>query len=239
MRRALQIGILGILTFYGVTVFGRSVNEGCGFISLYDEGDTWTYTVYDKKGKESGTMNYLVDGKRTSGDSTILDITTTTDIGKKGEDYTMQLAMACLNGNFYVSMDRFVNTMMQQMQSMEIELTTQDMEVPIHPEVGQTLPDAVTTMKASTSGITVMNLTVTVKNRIVSGKESITTDAGTFNCFIIEQTTEVENKTQMLTSRNSSSTKEWYDPDYGMVKSESYDKKGNLESSTVLTAVSR
>lgn len=214
---------------------GQAGAQDCGFIDEYDKGDSWTYTVYNKKGKEDGKMDYVVEDKRSSGDSTILEIRTEMQGDKKKEEFSATFDMACLDGNFYLSMKNLTAAFAQQMEGMEMEIVTDNMVVPVNPAIGQSLPDAVTSISASMNGTKMMDMTITITGRKVIGKETITTDAGTFECFIIEQTTEVKSNLFSITT----SSKEWYNASYGMVKSESYDKKGELESTTLLTSVSR
>jgi hypothetical protein len=72
-----------------------------------------------------------------------------------------------------------------------------------------------------------------VINRKVETIEDLTVPAGTFNCLKIIG--DVSGKVLGLSISGKSA--QWYSPGVGMVKSESYDKKGELSSSMVLTSL--
>jgi hypothetical protein len=63
-----------------------------------------------------------------------------------------------------------------------------------------------------------MNIDIT--NRRVNAKESVTTPAGTWNCFKITYHTKMLMKMGIGIPMNSDIT-EWYAPGFGVVKSES------------------
>jgi hypothetical protein len=64
----------------------------------------------------------------------------------------------------------------------------------------------------------------------VLAEETLNTPAGKFDCFKISQ--KVFMKTLGKIEINSI---EWYSEDVGMVKSETYDKKGKLKTYSLLT----
>lgn len=66
--------------------------------------------------------------------------------------------------------------------------------------------------------------------RKVTGEETITTPAGTFDCIIFEQQSEV----RVLGIKQKGITKTWYAKNVGDVKSEVYSLKGELRSRVVL-----
>ncbi len=215
--------------------FQNSFSQDCGFIDEYNTGDSWTYTNFNKKGKKESSVDYKVNDKRVSGDSLFLSVTTRLNDDKGANDYIMSLEMACVSGNLYFSMDKFLQGMMQQIEGMDVEITSENMEIPVNPEIGQILPNAQTNLSSSINGMAVMDMTITVSERKIVTKESVTTEAGTFDCFVLEQTITAKNK---YTSSQTKS-KEWYNASYGMVKSETYDNRGNIDGSTLLTNVDR
>lgn len=70
----------------------------------------------------------------------------------------------------------------------------------------------------------------TVHYRKVVGQETITTPAGTFDCLILEQLTEIK----VLGTKQQAISKTWYAKGVGDVKTEFYSTKGKLRSSVVL-----
>ncbi len=77
-------------------------------------------------------------------------------------------------------------------------------------------------MKSTTSG----------KNTVVA-KESVTTPAGTYDCFKIES----ETSSKALMSTTKIKTTSWIAAGVGTVKSEIYDNKGKLQSSQELVSL--
>ena len=75
-----------------------------------------------------------------------------------------------------------------------------------------------------------MTMKFDIKNRKVEKKESITTPAGTFVCYKV--TYDMDMKVLM---RRSMKTAEWLAPGVGVVKTETYNQKGELEGYTELT----
>ncbi|MDR2915168.1 MAG: hypothetical protein LBV74_10115 [Tannerella sp.] len=69
----------------------------------------------------------------------------------------------------------------------------------------------------------------------VTAKESITSDAGSFECFKVES--EASTKVMMTTTKITSTS--WYAKNIGVVKNEVYDKKGNVTSSMTLVSLKK
>jgi hypothetical protein len=87
-------------------------------------------------------------------------------------------------------------------------------------------------MTASMNGMTIFKTSVNVINRKVTGKENITTPAGTFSCIIVEE--DVETHT-MATIKGHN--KSWFALGVGMVRSES-SSNGKPQGYTLLTKIS-
>lgn len=120
---------------------------------------------------------------------------------------------------------------MEQYKDMEMTIDGTDIELPNNLSVGQELPDANVTLTISLAGAMKMNINVDTVNRKVEKKESVTTAAGTFDCFVIYS----ETKTKMMISNQTFPSRMWLAEGIGMVKTENYNKKGNKTSSTLLT----
>jgi len=101
--------------------------------------------------------------------------------------------------------------------------------LPNNMQPGQTLKDADVTMSMDMG---IMKLKTTMK--MTDGKclaiEDVTTSAGTFTCPKITQTV----STSVMGKNSTSRTVSWYAPGIGTVKTETYDDKGQLKSSTEL-----
>ena len=78
-----------------------------------------------------------------------------------------------------------------------------------------------------------LNFILTIYNRKVDAEESLKTPAGTFNCVKISQSQHLKAMISMDTN-----SIEWYAEGVGLVRSESYNKKGKLMGYSLLTAFS-
>ncbi|MBE2206244.1 MAG: hypothetical protein IAE84_01600, partial [Saprospiraceae bacterium] len=79
-------------------------------------------------------------------------------------------------------------------------------------------------------GVTIMTLRFDITDRKVVAKETITVPAGTFDCYKITYTF----TTKTILSKAFSVTS-WHNEKAGVVRSETYDKKGVLESRSELS----
>ena len=86
-------------------------------------------------------------------------------------------------------------------------------------------------LKMKMGGAINMNTNVETINRKVEKQESITTPAGTFDCYVIYS----ETKTKMMMANKTFPSRTWLAKGVGMVKQESYNKNGKLMGSMVLT----
>lgn len=224
--------LLSVSVFFLTMAICSAQNECSKFYPL-EEGTSFQYTNYDKKGKTDGTMAYTISSVTDNGSST----TATLDLkytDKKGKDiFESNYNMTCENGTVRIDYQSlFPTQMMQQYSEMDIEMdiTGTDIELPNDLSVGQELADANVSVEMSMSGIK-MNTTVDQTDRKVEKKESVTTAAGTYDCYLITEST--ISKTMGASFELES--KLWLAEGVGMVKQESYKKNGDLISSTELT----
>lgn len=207
--------------------------QDCGYMDKLDQDDSWTYSAYDAKNKPSGSVSYKVQKKWNSADSTIVRLEMETQGKKKEENMILEYDMACANGAIYVDMDRMFSPILESMEGMEFTVESDQIVMPLNLNVGDELPDANVTVQIMMNGTVFMTMNISIIERKVIAKETVTTDAGTFECYVLEQTSLVKNR--MMNVRTTS--KEWLNMEYGMIRSESYKKNGKLESYSELTEV--
>jgi hypothetical protein len=94
------------------------------------------------------------------------------------------------------------------------------------------LPDSHNEFKMGINGMTLMTISIDITEHQVEAEEKVTTPAGTFNCFRVSYL----SNSKVALGKATTKTVQWYARDIGVVKSESYDKKGALESRMLLTA---
>ncbi|NAS14397.1 DUF3108 domain-containing protein [Poritiphilus flavus] len=210
-----------------------ALSQNCSKYYLIEENATFQYTMYGKNGKSDGTIDYRVSDVNSDGSVTHakMNMKVKDKKGKKVAESSYNLS--CSGDKVTIDFESLLNSdMMAQFQDMEVEVTGTDIELPNELNVGQALPDASVSMQVA-AGVTNINMTVDMVNRKVEKKETLTTPAGTFECYVIYS----DNKTKMMMERNFPS-RMWLTEGVGMVKTENYNQGGKLVSSTVLTAYS-
>lgn len=184
----------------------------------------------DKDGKPLGYTKQEVIGKTNSGSAIVLQVRSTAFNPEYEEMNSGDLSFRCEGGVFRFLMEEF-NSPNTMGTDMAILLSGDELLYPSQMKVGDKLPDANFTMAVKKNESTLLTTAVKMENRVVEGKESITTDAGTFSCYKIKYNTHA--KISMFTVRTTEI--EWVAPGVGTVKSESYNKKGKLSGSSFLS----
>ena len=104
------------------------------------------------------------------------------------------------------------------------------LEYPGKMSVGDALKDGNMTMEMNTSGLP-STATINITDRKVEGQESVTTPAGTWNCYKITYKGKMTIKMGPLPVNTNLDGTEWFAPGFGIVKTES--KHG----STAITSI--
>jgi hypothetical protein len=199
------------------------------------DGANFQYTNYDKKGKEDGQINYKVADVQNNGDTTNATMMMEM-MDKKGNTYTSDYEIACDGNVVKIDFKSLMNDqMLSQMGDVEMDISGTDVELPNSLSVGQALPDANMQLKMKMGGGINMNTNVETINRKVEKQESVTTPAGTFDCYVLYS----ETKTKMMMANSIFPSRTWLAEGVGIVKQESYNKKGKLIGSMVLTQYSK
>lgn len=209
--------------------------QDCTSFMPMEEGYKWEVTNFNKKGKEQSKVTHTVKSASVVDGESNAALEMVTVDGK--EEHTTSYEFMCDGSIFKISMNLFLpaETMeqMQSMESMEVVMDMEDMEFPTKLEVGQVLKDASMKMEASMNGMKVMSMITIIKERKVVSKESVTTTAGTFECFKVEQISEVK---MGFVNREYKSVS-YIAEGVGVVRSESFDKKGEIESYSEITKI--
>ncbi len=199
------------------------------------EGASFEYTNLNKKGKAEGTASYKITQVSTTGENTAATMAMELKDEKGKEIYKTDYSFVCTGNMVTIDYKSLLPTsMLEQYKDMEIDISGTDLELPNDLSIGQQLSDANVTMKVSMGGMN-MNTTVDLVNRKVEKQESVTTPAGTFDCYVIY----TDNKIKAVMVKNSFPSRVWFAEGVGMIKQESYNKSGKLIGSTELTKFSK
>lgn len=146
--------------------------------------------------------------------------------------------------NIMARTSAFLSSEFEKMNSdnmkIDIKIDGSQMQIPLDLSIGQILPDE-EVMKSTINMSGAMNMTfytiTTYRNRKVEAKENVVTPEGTFNCFKISYDLEVAVDMGMMKRSSAEKVIEWLSPEIGMIKTERYNEKGKLSSTTVLSEV--
>lgn len=181
------------------------------------EGAELGYVTTDAKGNETSTsLTRLQSVKGADGDYEIVQ-TITLYVNGKQMLQPMEIKSAVKGGNASLALGG----------GAAIDVSSDVPLIPAQLEVGSELNCG--EMKVNMGGI---KATQTITEHKVVGQEELTTPAGTYDCYIVEQ--KYTSKLGFIKAKGSQ--KIWYARGIGNVKTEMYDKRGKLSSKQILTS---
>lgn len=199
------------------------------------EGMVLTYKTFDKKDNVTSAMKYTINKVNINGND--IDITYLCESldNKEKLVFKEEITVHQKGNVMYIDMGNFLNKAAFQQNGeipAEVEVKGNNMEIPLNPLPGQTLPDANIEM-AMKMGFVNMKMSADITNRKVEAIEDISVSGGSFKCYKFSG----DVNTVAMGIKVQAKSIEWYAKNVGMVKSESYDKKGNLNGRTELVEV--
>lgn len=227
------VALCGILSFSILLQSELAAQSSCESAYMpFKEDVFYELTNYDKKGRVTGINRHTIseveptaNGYKAWVSVDILD-SDEKELSKSSFAFECDGEVVRLDMNFMLD-----PSVSENLSGMEIEVSGDALQIPSNLTPGMELPDAQLEIKAMSGGVKIMTIRQKVTNRKVEGTETITTPAGTFECIKFSQTTEMK---MLVTKKYKTVT--WFAVGVGMVKSETYDKRGKLQGSTQLTA---
>ncbi|MEO6583224.1 MAG: hypothetical protein ABIO05_02805, partial [Ferruginibacter sp.] len=221
-----------LLIFALLSQFAAAQN--CGKYYAFKKGAVSEITYYDKKGKVSAVSNNIVQDIRKDGGGQVASMVSVVrddkgkTVGESKYDVTCKANVLSIDFKSMVTPQFY-----EQYKDMEMEFDGTNLDIPDNLSVGSGLPDAKLNIGIKMSGIK-MKMNMEMEDRKVTGKEKITTPAGTFDCLVISYTLNIK-----MGLKSSSTSKQWLAEGVGLVKQEDYNKKGTVTSSSVLTKLKK
>jgi hypothetical protein len=196
------------------------------------EGTVLVYKTFDKKDKLTSTVQYTIKHVNISG--TNIDITYLCEsIDPKDKlVFKEEITIHQKDDVLYLDMSNFINKAAFQQNGeipANIEVTGNNMEIPMNPNPGDVLPDASVVM-ALKMGFINMKVSADVTNRKVEAIEDVTVKAGTFKAYKFS----CDVNSSAMGIKVKAKNNDWYAKGIGTVKTESFDKEGKLQSHTEL-----
>jgi hypothetical protein len=222
-----------------ISFISYEARSQCNTYFNFKEGTEYEMTHYSDKDKVTGkSLSQILSVEDNGGVLTAHIKGTAFD--KKGEEITsMNFEYICDDGTLKMDMKKFIpRDMFGSDSDIEFEMEGDYLELPKSLEIGQSLKDGMIEGKMTMEGNPAMaNMTVSIKifNRKVEAKEEITTPAGNFTCFKIIY--DMESSTKVMGMNNKVNLKgiDYVSEGTGVIKTESYNKKGSLSSYSLLT----
>ena len=206
-------------------------SQECVFYSPVEKGTVLKHSNYDKKDKLTGTTTQTVIDNYVEEGTQVIKLRNEYQGVDMDSVFMTELELKCKDGKYYVDMESYIGeSTLTPYSDMETTFEVENMTIPAELKVGEVLDNGKITVTISNNGMKILTISVNISNRKVEAKEDITTRAGTFECYKISY----DISTKMLITIKAS-TVEWYAKNVGVVRSESYNKKGKLTGYTVLT----
>lgn len=224
-----------IIVLLSVVLFGISAfAQDCEAYIPWQVGKKYTTENYDAKDKLQGSstaevlsINQLVDKTEAVVESESFD--------KKGVSQgKVKMSYFCKGDTFEIDMKSMLNQeQMAGFENMTIEYTMENMSYPKAMVAGMTLKDGFVEAVISNEGMKIMTMRNDITNIKVEAIESITVPAGTYTAYKISS--EYTSKTGFMTINMKNIS--WMVIGVGAVRTETYNKKGDLMGYSVISKV--
>jgi hypothetical protein len=205
-------------------------SQKCSDYFFLQNNKTIEMTISNKKGKETGKLIYNISNVSNKG--SVVSGTINSDfIDKNGKSISKATnSIQCENGTLKMDMKMFIPSAQQaQMGDMSATGSVNYLEYPAAMKEGDALKDASFSMDFKSQSGLGGHVSIDMTNRKVEGKETVTTPAGTWNCFKITYHSKMIFKMGIGIPMNTDVT-EWYAPGFGVVKTESGGGKTEITS---------
>ncbi len=223
------------LLFLSVILFGALTLKAQEPFFPTKVGTVLVYKTFDKKDKLTSLVKHTIKDVKTNGSD--FDITyqyESLDPKEKlvfKEDITIHQK----GDKLYFDMSNFVNKSAFQQEGVipaTVEITGNNMEIPLNPKAGEMLPDA-NVMMSLKMGFVNMKMSADLTNRKVEAIENMTVKAGSFESYKFSS----DVLAVAMGIKANMKSVEWYAKGVGAIKSENYDKNGKLQSYTELVEI--
>lgn len=204
-----------VLTFLLLAGIFASAQD-CKNYFFLQNGKTIEMTIYNKKGEENGKQVYTVSNYKSSG-GTASAIVSSEIIDKKGKSISKaQSTIQCKGGVMMVDM----KMSLPQAQLKDVNAASESFYVdyPAKMNVGDALADAHMKMDIDLQNGMKQAVSMDITGRNVEAKESVTTTAGTWDCYKISSHCKTVIKTMSIGIPINIDQTEWFAPGAGIVK---------------------
>lgn len=204
-----------------ILLAGSAAAQDCSNYYFLQNNKTVEMTVYNRKGEANGKQIFTVSDV-TNGGGTTTGKFQSEMFNKKGKSMAKGSGkVECKGGVMFVDAKVLMpQAQQEQFASADATIDNVYIEYPNNMKPGDQLKDANMNMEIDNKGMK-QSISLLVNNRKVEAKESVTTTAGTWECFKITSKTKMTIKTMGIGVPVSFEGTEWYAPGFGIVKTDS------------------
>lgn len=205
--------------------------QDCNTYYFLQKNKTVEMTIYNKKGEANGRQVYTVSDVTSSGGNTTATVNSEM-FNNKGKSIAKgHSQIQCQGGIMMLDMTmQLPEQQQEQFAKADVKADKIFIEYPNNMKAGDHLKDATLNMDIDNSGMK-QSVNMVTSDRTVVAKESVTTSAGTWDCFKITFKSKITIKTMGIGMPVNIEGTEWFAPGFGIVKTES--KHGG----TAITAI--
>jgi len=216
--------IAGLLTSAAIQA------QDCVGYYFLQNNKTIEMAILNKKGDQTARQVYTVSNVSNSGNSTTADIETEM-FDKKGKTITKsKQKIKCSDGVMMVDMKMSMPSQAAAggpAAETDVKATDIFIEYPNNMKVGDALKDATMHLDMDSGNGLKQTVDMEVFDRKVEGQETVTTPAGSWECFKISFKSKMRIKTMGIGMPVNIEGVEWFAPGFGIVKTQS--KQGSTE----------
>lgn len=193
----------------------------------YKEGVKLTFADLDKKGKPTAhSVNEITKLEGEAPFNCTVEYTVSLLDDKKNPlGIEMVQSYSIRNGIVTFDEDSFAG---QMLQGMEVKISGTLFRLPSNAKVGDTFEDY--SVLINMGGI---KSTAHVTNIRITAEETLTIDGVDIECVVVENNT----ASKAIGIKSEGTQKIWYGRGYGAVRTETYDKKGNILTTNALVEI--
>jgi hypothetical protein len=196
--------------------------QNCKNYLLLQNNKKVEMTIYNKKGKEDGKQVWNVSNSKSSGNTTTATINSEF-FDKKGKSINKSInEVKCVGGQLMMNMKMMLSEQqMGMMKDGSIKATGEFLEYPANLKDGDQLKDGNLQIDYEMESGMKGSIELSITNRKIEGKESVTSPAGTWECFKITSNQKIVSRIGGIGIPIKMEITEWFAPGVGVIKSES------------------
>ncbi|SEP20077.1 hypothetical protein [Mucilaginibacter sp. OK283] len=225
-----------IILLLCAAIGGHTANaQSCNQFVNNVNGKKLSYINHDAKGQPQMTAVYTSTKKDAS---TVAVHAVISDHNGKVMG-TGDSEMICSGDAIKIDMKSFIPAAsMKQYGDMQVNGEARYLSYPADIKAGQTLDDGSVTISLNNGGAAKGEMQMDIVNRKVEATETVTTGAGSFDCFKVTYDATTTMKMMGISIPFRMKVTEWFAPKLGrFVKSETYSKNGKLMGTMTLESI--